>query len=423
MFQNTNASSDVEAFCQKRSSAARDLLPIVLDLVGRNEKNNQTLRTQIDQNTKRMHEMQSHLQTMFDDITQTNAHCNEQVVQNSNLLEMLHKTVAEHLNETVERTNQLNATSDSKRSNQNVALQSFKNDIISASDIQTQLVQLQIDENTKLKAVLNERLTETLNMLDTQQTATRERIQELQQDVERLQAECTEVADANNAAIIASVQSDTQRLCNSHMICVSLTDALQRGLNEYGRRVTSHVTECRESIVLFHRNELQTYRSTGETPAKREYVYPRHLAQTSPDDRLVRRFRAQNSCTAWQDADCSVTICEGNESAFLDGITDEKSSTIVTMAGGGGGGGVRRVPALLLNGGETSDVVQEQQQLDTSSDLSSIVVLQEQQQQQRQNKTRMPRPLTPTMPSTSSDKMSKSPHRLSQSVDNKENVR
>lgn len=48
---------------------------------------------------------------------------------------------------------------------------------------------------------------------------------------------------------------------------------------------------CMKSVRSFFTNELETYRPTGETPAKKHFQYPQSLSQTSPHGRILQRFR------------------------------------------------------------------------------------------------------------------------------------
>lgn len=82
----------------------------------------------------------------------------------------------------------------------------------------------------------------------------------------------------------------------------------------------------------------------GETPSRKQFSYPNMLVSTSPHDRIVRRFWHNFDGS---DLDCSTAISEvrlsifcntsyvnlfvqqDNESTFLEGITDEKSSSII----------------------------------------------------------------------------------------------
>lgn len=333
-------------------------MPTVRQLIERNEQNNAQLRTQIAANDANMREMHAQMQQMFETVQLANATYSVQVDQNSaNMQELLNAIETEN-GQSIAQTENFARTSAASSVQQTKALDALQTAIDADSDGRLQLIQLQLDGNAAQKAHLSDRLNESLALLERQHTDTVQRIQTLQLEIEQLQSGAAEAANVDCAAIVADIQSESQRQRNSNSVVIAVNDSIQRELLEYGQRVNGHVDECRERIAQFHQSDLQTYRSTGETPAKRDFVYPKQLAQTSPHDRIVRRFWTAQDGSA-MDMDCSVTICEGNESAFLDGITEEKSSSFLMQQAN---------PIVRLNGvALTMNTVAEQ-----SSDGSDI---------------------------------------------------
>jgi len=57
--------------------------------------------------------------------------------------------------------------------------------------------------------------------------------------------------------------------------------------------IQSKVTEEKENVTKFIREVLQQDVPSGLTPARIERSYPRHLAATSPHDKIIHRFREQ----------------------------------------------------------------------------------------------------------------------------------
>jgi len=57
--------------------------------------------------------------------------------------------------------------------------------------------------------------------------------------------------------------------------------------------IQSKVTEEKEKVTKFIREVLQQDVPSGLTPARIERSYPRHLAATSPHDKIIHRFREQ----------------------------------------------------------------------------------------------------------------------------------
>lgn len=317
-------------------------MPIVRQLVKINEDNNTQLRNKIDQNGIRMRAMQAHMQQMFaqmnqlteemQQIEETNIAYSEHLDENASNIQALLSTIEKDNSATVDQTATYATEFGATAIEQKAGLEQQNVAVVATCDAHIEHIRQLLDANARTRVVLDESLAETQALLQTHETDTVNRIRRLESEIEQLQLANGETASAERETLVAEVQAESQRQGNTNSVCVSLNDAIERDLVEYAQRVDEHVAECRGSIERFHRSELQTYRSTGNTPAKREFVYSKQLAQTSPHDRLVRRFWGANDNAAVADLDCSVTICEGNESAFLDGITDEKSSSILLQA-------------------------------------------------------------------------------------------
>lgn len=359
-------------------------------LVDRHQQNNAQFRTEIAANNVRMRDLHTQMLQMYETIQQSNAAYVAQVDQNDATMNELLQVVSEHNRLAVKHTEDYSSSAAQQAGQLSSVLDNWSDAVATDCDGQLDEIEKHLHENNQQSERLNGRLNDTLAALSSQHAQTSARIAQLQLEVDQLQTSATEAATAESDAIVGAVQAESQRQRNSNTVCSSLTDAMQRDLAEYAQRVGDHVVECRGRIESFHSKELQTYRSTGETPAKREFVYSKQLAQTSPHDRIVRRFwTAHDGSLA--DLDCSVTICEGNESAFLDGITDEKSSSILHAQRNGGA-----TPAVVLHGANERTVGSE-------ADDLGVKVLQPK------------RSLTPTLPGQRS--ASKSPRRLNRSDD------
>lgn len=362
-------------------------MPIVQQLVDRHQQHNAQFRTEIAANSARMRDMHNQMRQMFETIEQSNAAYTAQVNHNdATMAELLH-VVSEHSRLSVRHTEDYSSMAAQQYGNLATALEQRSKALSDECAVQQERIEQHLHDNNRHSARLAEQLNDTLGALSTQHTQTSARIAQLQLEVEQLQTAAAKASGTEVDTIVGAVQTESQRQRNAHSVCSSLTDTMQRDLAEYAQRVGDHVSTCRGRIESFHRQELQTYRSTGETPAKREFVYSKQLAQTSPHDRIVRRFWTTHDGSQ-ADLDCSVTICEGNESAFLDGITDDKSSSILQAQLNSG-----VAPALLrpTSCSETDDL--------------GVNVLQEK------------RSITPTLPGQRSRIASKSPRRHNRSDD------
>lgn len=85
---------------------------------------------------------------------------------------------------------------------------------------------------------------------------------------------------------------------------------LEATQKEFHDTIHSDIESCAKRLHKFQNDELQLYTPTGQTPAKREYHYPRALAATSPHGKIVADlWRTHNPA----DLDCSAIISEVSE--------------------------------------------------------------------------------------------------------------
>uniref|UniRef100_A0A182RSQ1 Kinesin motor domain-containing protein n=1 Tax=Anopheles funestus TaxID=62324 RepID=A0A182RSQ1_ANOFN len=89
------------------------------------------------------------------------------------------------------------------------------------------------------------------------------------------------------------------------------TQRIGQTIGSYERKAKDEqLLQLQSEFERFHEKDLTFYQSTGKTPIRKKVQYPRDIAQTSPDDRIIRRF--------WRDrgmaeVDLSATICEDME--------------------------------------------------------------------------------------------------------------
>lgn len=86
-------------------------------------------------------------------------------------------------------------------------------------------------------------------------------------------------------------------------ICTSDSQSVQEVVDDIGSlcekasgmksNVKEKVLEEKSNVVSFVSDVLQEDQPTGRTPSRIERTYPRHLAATSPHEKLLSRFRSQ----------------------------------------------------------------------------------------------------------------------------------
>lgn len=327
MQTSTNATAS-STFCTKHCDAARSFLPNVKQYIERNVTCNTELREEIHQNELKIREMHQLFQSIYDQLQQSNERKTNRIAENTTTLNELLQAIELNANQSIAAHDQFAGDAQRSHTDQTNLLATWNKDVLDIAQHAEECVGRLMSENAKQQAALDEQVANTMQELERQHHSTAERIRVLQSEIAQLDTTAAAAFRVDTEHILVDLQTAANRQDDWNSLCVSLNNAMARDISEYGESVTSHVLECRERLEEFHRKDMQTYRSTGDTPAKREFKYPKQLVQTSPHDRLVRKFWTNFDGTLTE-LDCSVAICEGNESTFLDGITDDKSSSIL----------------------------------------------------------------------------------------------
>lgn len=61
-----------------------------------------------------------------------------------------------------------------------------------------------------------------------------------------------------------------------------------------GANLHNNLQQCTTSIDDFEQQDVLTYKSTGETPARKDYRVNRNLVATSPHERIIKRFHLES---------------------------------------------------------------------------------------------------------------------------------
>lgn len=119
--------------------------------------------------------------------------------------------------------------------------------------------------------------------------------------------ELTEMLNKNNNTFKNSVEEEHCRLNNSKLHAYSFQQTLHKSVNDFHENVMSNLKDFGEKFNKFTENDIQTYSSTGMTPIKRSYPIQRDLIATSPQERLIQRFKQQYQAPT-SDLDISQSI-------------------------------------------------------------------------------------------------------------------
>lgn len=118
--------------------------------------------------------------------------------------------------------------------------------------------------------------------------------------------ELTEMLNTTSNSVKNVIEEEHCRLNNSKLHAYSFQQTLHKSVGEFHENVMSNLKDFGVKFNEFTENEIQTYSSTGMTPAKRSYPIQRNLVATSPQERLVQRFKQQY--TPISDLDVSQSI-------------------------------------------------------------------------------------------------------------------
>ncbi|XP_030375207.1 kinesin-like protein Klp61F [Scaptodrosophila lebanonensis] len=106
------------------------------------------------------------------------------------------------------------------------------------------------------------------------------------------------------------ITEDIQAVRSQTAMAAEIVSALRKQSVNYASIQKEQTLDCRKELLNFQQSELKTYAPTGTTPSKRNFIYPRTLAATSPHQEIVRRFRQEQD---WSDLDTTATIDECSE--------------------------------------------------------------------------------------------------------------
>lgn len=134
---------------------------------------------------------------------------------------------------------------------------------------------------------------------------------------EQLQATFTKVGDiakrkkldtASGLNILAAnLRVEQDRADSERTRFDERTHSLHTVHAEYKQKLHNDIEHCTTRLSTFQKDELQLYKSSGETPSKREYGFPRALSVTSPAAKIIQEFWRNPSPA---DLNCSAISME-----------------------------------------------------------------------------------------------------------------
>lgn len=168
---------------------------------------------------------------------------------------------------------------------------------------EAEMVRVCTEKEEKLMASLNE-MNENY---EAQKSALIEKVNNTFGQVENT-CEMTRInIDGGLNGIINDVSTEQERIDSHQFEYDDIMNTLLSTQNEFHEMLSTEIGGCQTRLNQFEHNELQMYTPTGQTPAKREYQYPKKLAATSPHTKILADFwRTHNP----SELECSAIISE-----------------------------------------------------------------------------------------------------------------
>lgn len=168
---------------------------------------------------------------------------------------------------------------------------------------EAEMVRVSAENEEKLVASLNE-MNENF---EAQKSALIEKVNNTFGQVENT-CETTRIdIDGGLNGIINDVSSEQERIESHQFEYDDIMNTLLSTQKEFHEMLSSEIDGCHTRLNKFQHDELRMYTPTGQTPAKREYQYPKRLAATSPHSKIIDDFwRTHNP----SELECSAIISE-----------------------------------------------------------------------------------------------------------------
>ncbi|CAF4881148.1 unnamed protein product [Pieris macdunnoughi] len=148
------------------------------------------------------------------------------------------------------------------------------------------------EETTKALRISDEKTTEATldltNVLDAHTQCCQKSVNALTQEMQNLTTNTTTTLStlvANNNNMLSTTQQQQNRQDEALM-------TIQQTTQHFTECVTQHVSGLQQLENRCLQEQYAVYSPTGNTPARKEYKYPRDLAATSPHERIIARYRA-----------------------------------------------------------------------------------------------------------------------------------
>ncbi|CAO1306365.1 unnamed protein product [Diamesa tonsa] len=106
--------------------------------------------------------------------------------------------------------------------------------------------------------------------------------------------EANERASMTHSTINERINAESSRSTHQDLNFKTLVqEVLHKGVHEVENNVHNILNKCSKDIVEFQDDDLFIYKSTGETPSRKEYKFNKNIAATSPHSLIIKRLRLE----------------------------------------------------------------------------------------------------------------------------------
>ncbi|XP_059614919.1 kinesin-like protein Klp61F [Phlebotomus argentipes] len=170
---------------------------------------------------------------------------------------------------------------------------------VQTMDVEREKIEPQLERFSKQHLEIQEKLREKN---DGSFSAVRDDVMQILEEVQlqsartrvNLDAQCEEsvkIFQAQVKVALNTVDGEYEKLMASQTAVNAIISDTAQSAEEMNTFVNSTVEKWQEDVENLKTSDLKTYSSTGETPGRKDFTYPRNLAATSPHERILKRFR------------------------------------------------------------------------------------------------------------------------------------
>ncbi|GAB0095548.1 Kinesin-like protein Klp61F [Sergentomyia squamirostris] len=148
------------------------------------------------------------------------------------------------------------------------------------------------EKNTKYTL---EKLTEMISKSTAQQDDAKAEIEKLKDKIRENCEKSTEDFKAKFHSTLNEVTNEENRVLMSQRAVNTIVGKANVAIDTFQESVKEALQNMHTDINTLYTKDLKTYASTGETPGRKDFKYPRELVATSPHERILNRFHAKLS--------------------------------------------------------------------------------------------------------------------------------